>query len=64
MVHGATDEIGLRAVEKPVHVHNFHATLLHLLGIDPDELSYFHNGLGERLIGPTDDIEIVKEILA
>ncbi|MEO8271228.1 MAG: DUF1501 domain-containing protein, partial [Aureliella sp.] len=63
-VHGATDAIGLRAQEKPVHIRNLHATVLHLLGLDPDDLSYFHNGLDERLIGPTDDVEIVWEILA
>ncbi|KAA5538910.1 DUF1501 domain-containing protein [Roseiconus nitratireducens] len=64
MAHGATDPVGLRAVEKPVHIRNFHATLLHLLGIDHEDLSYYHNGLDERLIGPTDDVEIVPEILA
>jgi len=63
MVYGATDEVGLRAVEKPVHIRNFHATLLHLLGLDPKALSFYHNGLDERLIGPSDDIEIVSEIL-
>jgi len=64
MAYGATDEVGLRAIEKPVHIRNFHATLLHLLGLDPNALSYFHNGLDERLIGPTDDVTIVDEILA
>ena len=64
MAYGATDEIGLRAVDKPVHIRNFHATILHLLGLDHEELSFPHNGLDERLIGPTDDIEIVREILA
>ncbi len=64
MAYGATDEIGLRAVEKPVHVRNFHATLLYLLGIDPHEFSFYHNGLDERLIGPTDDVEIISEILS
>ena len=64
MAYGATDAIGLRAEEKPVHIRNFHATLLHLLGVDHEKLSYYHNGLDERLIGPTDDVEIVKEILA
>jgi len=62
--YGATDEVGLRAVEKPAHIRNFHATLLHLLGLDPYSLSYFHNGLDERLIGPTSDVEILHEILA
>jgi len=64
MAYGATDPIGLRAVEKPVHIRNLHATLLHLLGINHEALSYYHNGLEERLIGPTDDVEIVREILA
>ncbi len=63
-VHGATDEVGLRAIEKPVHIRNFHATLLHLLGLDHEGLSFPRNGLDERLIGPTDDVEIVQEILA
>ncbi len=63
IAYGATDEVGLRAVEKPVHIRNFHATLLHLLGLDPEALTYYHNGLDERLIGPTDDVEIVSEIL-
>lgn len=64
IAYGATDAVGLRAAENPVHIRNFHATLLHLLGIDPEALSYFHNGLDERLIGPTDDVEIVRAILA
>jgi hypothetical protein len=64
MTHGATDAIGLRASENPVHIRNFHATLLHLLGVDHNALSYYHNGLNERLIGPTDDVEVVQEILA
>ena len=62
--HGATDSVGLRAVEKPVHVLDFHATLLHLLGINPRALSFYHNGLDERLIGPTDDVQVVQEVLA
>jgi hypothetical protein len=63
-VHGATDAIGLRAAENPVHIRNFHATLLHLLGVDPEALSFYHNGLDERLIGPTADVQVVREILA
>jgi hypothetical protein len=63
MSHGATDAVGLRAAESKVHVHNLHATILHLLGIDHHELSFFHNGLDERLIGPA-EVEIVRDILA
>lgn len=62
--HGATDEFGLRAAENKVHIRNFHATLLHLLGLNHKSLTYYHNGLDERLTGPTDDVEIVPEILA
>jgi hypothetical protein len=64
IAYGATDPVGLRAAEKPVHIRNFHATLLHLLGLDHEALSFFHNGLDERLIGPTDDVEVVRGILA
>lgn len=64
MAYGATDAIGLRAVDRPVHIRNFHATLLHLLGLHPRELSYPQNGLDERLIGPSDDVEVVRDILA
>ncbi len=49
MVHGATDEHGLRAVEKPVHVHDLHATILHLIGFDHRRLTYRHAGRDYRL---------------
>lgn len=61
--YGATDPIGLRAVEKTVHVNQFHATLLHLMGLDHETLTYFHNGLDERLTGPA-EVEVVKGLLA
>ena len=61
--YGATDEVGLRAAENKVHVNEFHATLLHLMGLDHQQLSYFHNGLDERLTGPT-DVEVVTELIA
>jgi uncharacterized protein (DUF1501 family) len=48
-VHGATDEHGMRAVENPVHVHDFHATILHLMGIDHERLTYRHGGRDYRL---------------
>jgi len=48
-VIGATDEIGLRAVESPCHFRDIHATILHLLGFDQDELTYPHLGRDERL---------------
>jgi hypothetical protein len=46
---GATDEFGLRAVKDRVSVHDFHATILHLLGLDHERLTYLHSGRDERL---------------
>jgi hypothetical protein len=60
--YGATDAFGLRAVENKVHVHDLHATILHLLGIDHEELTYFHNGRYERLTDVAGNV--VTEILA
>jgi hypothetical protein len=45
---GATDEIGLHATETRLHVHDLHATVLHLLGVDHTKLTYFHKGRPER----------------
>lgn len=60
--YGATDDIGLRAVENRVPVSDFHATLLALLGIDHYDLTFFHNGLDKRLTGP-DDANVVDGLL-
>jgi hypothetical protein len=60
--HGATDPIGLRAAEKKVHVHDLHATLLHLLGLDHERLTVMHNGKAERLTDVAGNV--VKDILA
>ncbi|MBI2950327.1 MAG: DUF1501 domain-containing protein [Verrucomicrobia bacterium] len=48
-VYGATDEFGARAVENKVHVHDLHATILHLLGFDHTKLTYRYNGRDFRL---------------
>jgi hypothetical protein len=48
-IHGATDELGYKAVEKPVHVHDLHATMLHLLGFDHEKLTYRYAGNDFRL---------------
>ena len=47
--HGATDELGYKAVENPVTIYDQHATILHLLGLDHQSLSWYHNGLARRL---------------
>jgi predicted phosphoadenosine phosphosulfate sulfurtransferase len=49
VAYGATDEIGWKAIEKPVHWYDYHATVLHLLGIDHERLTYYHNGIQRRL---------------
>jgi uncharacterized protein (DUF1501 family) len=48
-VHGATDELGYTAVENPVHVHDLHATILHVMGIDHERLTYRHASREYRL---------------
>jgi uncharacterized protein (DUF1501 family) len=49
MVYGATDDLGWDAVETPVHVHDLHATILHLLGLDHERLTYRYAGRDFRL---------------
>lgn len=59
---GATDEFGLRAIENRVHVHDLHATILDLLGIDHTQLTYLHQGRPER---PTvNEGQVVDEIVS
>jgi hypothetical protein len=61
-VHGATDDFGFRAVQDPVHVHDLHATLLHLLGFDHERLTFRFSGRDYRLT----DVHgrVVREVLA
>ncbi|MCA9046964.1 MAG: DUF1501 domain-containing protein, partial [Planctomycetaceae bacterium] len=47
--YGATDEFGYEAVADRVHIHDWHATILHLLGLDHEKLTFTHNGLARRL---------------
>ncbi len=49
LMHGATDELGMHAIEDRVHVHDLHATILHLLGIDHTQLTYRYSGRDFRL---------------
>jgi hypothetical protein len=49
IAYGATDEIGWRASENPVSWHDFHATVLHLLGMNHENLTFYHNGIERRL---------------
>jgi hypothetical protein len=61
IVHGATDELGYAAVESPVSVHDLHATMLHLLGINHLRMTVKHQGLDVRLTGVSG--EVVEPIL-
>jgi arylsulfatase A-like enzyme len=62
MTYGSTDDFGWHAVENRVHVHDLHATILHLMGIDHEKLTYRYSGRDYRLT----DVHgrVVKEILA
>jgi uncharacterized protein (DUF1501 family) len=62
MTWGETDEFGFRAVENKVHVHDLHATILHLLGLDHERLTFRYSGRDYRLT----DVHgrVVREILA
>jgi uncharacterized protein (DUF1501 family) len=60
--HGETDEIGYKAVKDRVSVHDLHATMLHLLGMNHQQLTYFHNGRSYRLTDVAG--EVIAKILA
>lgn len=62
MVYGATDEFGFAAVENKVHIHDLHATMLHLVGIDHEKLTYRYSGRDMRLT----DVHghVIRQILA
>jgi hypothetical protein len=62
-IHGATDELGLNAVENRVSVADWHATILHLLGLHHDQLFIDLNGLKEKLTG-VNGASVVKQVLA
>jgi hypothetical protein len=61
-IHGATDEFGFKAIENPVHVHDLHATILHLMGIDHTRLTYRYSGRDFRLTDVAG--RVITEILA
>ena len=63
LTYGATDEIGLAAVENRVSIEDWHATLLHLVGLDHHQLSFHRNGLEERLTGVSKP-RVIKELFA
>ena len=60
---GQTDDLGSMAIDNPYQVKNLHATILNQLGLDPNELSYFFNGLDQKLVG-VEGASVIKEIIA
>ncbi len=62
IAYGETDEVGWKTIENPVPWYDFHATVLHLFGIDHTKLTYYHNGIQRRLTNVHGDV--VKGILA
>ncbi len=62
MAYGATDDIGWKTVDKPVHWYDYHATVLHLLGIDHERLTFYHNGIQRRLTNVHG--EVLHDVLA
>jgi hypothetical protein len=61
--YGKTDELGSAAVENRLHVRDLHATILQQMGLDPNHLSYFYNGLDQKLVG-VEEVDPIKEIIA
>jgi hypothetical protein len=61
---GATDELGFNAVEDRSHVSDLHATILHLMGLDHTKLTYFYQGLDQRLTGVTEERRVIEKVLA
>jgi len=62
--YGATDDLGYFVTEDKMTVRDLQATILHSLGLDPHKLHYPHQGLNERLIGPTDDAKVHTKLFA
>jgi arylsulfatase A-like enzyme len=63
MHYGKTDDFSYNVVENPVHVRDLHATMLHLLGIDHQQLKFPFQGLDQKLTG-VEPARVVKEIIA
>jgi hypothetical protein len=61
IAYGSSDDIGWKVADKPVDVHDFHATILHLLGIDHTRLTFYHNGIQRRLTNVHGSV--LKELL-
>ena len=63
VIHGETDEFSYNIVKDPVHIRDFHATVLHLLGIDHERFTYKFQGLDQKLTG-VEHAKVIKALLA
>ncbi len=63
MIYGETDDFSYNIVKDPVHIHNFHATVLHLLGFDHEKFSFRYQGLDQKLTG-VEPVKVVNELIA
>ncbi|HEX7860553.1 MAG TPA: DUF1501 domain-containing protein [Verrucomicrobiae bacterium] len=63
MIYGETDDFSYNIVENPVHIRDFHATVLHMLGMDHERFVFRHQGLDQKLTG-VEHANVVKELLA
>ncbi len=62
-IYGETDDFSYNIVKDPVHIRDFHATVLHLLGFDHDRFTYKYQGLDGKLTG-VNPAKVIKELLA
>ena len=62
IAYGATDEFGYHAVENKLEMHDMHATMLHLLGMDHEKMTYLFDGFDQRLTGVKG--HVVDELVA
>jgi hypothetical protein len=62
-IYGETDDFSYNIVNQPVHIHDFHATILQLLGFDHERFTYRYQGLDQRLTG-VEPSRVIREILA
>lgn len=64
LAYGQTDEFGYYPIENPVNIRDLQATILHQVGLDPHTFHVTYQGLDQRLIGPTDEGQVLTKILA
>ena len=62
-IYGETDDFSYNIVQDPVHVHDFHATILKLLGIDHERFTYKYQGLDQRLTG-VEPSKVIEKLIA